>query len=112
MRVFGNLMNRIGENVTAPPVIEVGMGATIFMWSDRLPATVIAVSHKGKRVVLQEDAATRVDSNGMSEVQSYSFSPNPNGRTFNASLRKNGTWKSGTDGVRLGARAKYHDFSF
>lgn len=113
MRVYGNLMNRIGEHTTNPKP-EVGMGATIFHYSDRSAATVVKVSASGKTVWLTADTATRTDNNGMSESQSYTFTPNPDGVSFKASLRKNGTWKLANNGagVALGRRSAYHDYSF
>jgi hypothetical protein len=59
MRVFGNLMNRIAETAK-PPVPEVGMGATILMYSDRHAATVIEIldvrmiSKQPTKIVVQE----------------------------------------------------------
>lgn len=91
---------------------EVGMGATIYHWSDRTAATIIQVS--GKRIVLQEDSAIRTDKNGMSESQSYDYSPDPNGRLWFATLRKDGNWKvsKSTEIVGIGHRRQYHDYSF
>lgn len=90
----------------------VGMGATISHWSDRTACTVIEVS--GKRITLQEDLDTRTDNNGMSESQSYSYAPDPNGRIFHATLRKDGVYRisKSTEIVTLGVRRKYHDYSF
>lgn len=45
--------------------IFVGMGATIFMGTDRLPATIIKISASGKQITLQEDRAIRKDKNEM-----------------------------------------------
>lgn len=112
MRVYGNLINRLEEHVTSPTPV-VGMGATVMFYSDRTAATVTKVSTSGKTCWLTEDNAERVDTNGMSEAQSYRFTPNPDGRVWRASLRKNGTWKtSNNDGVALGRRDAYHDYSF
>ena len=115
MRVFGSLTNRIAECIP-PPNPQVGMGATILMYSDRHAATVVAV--KGKSVFVVEDIATRTDKNGMSETQEYSYAPNPNGPTEEFTLRKNGTYvkaggsmRTGTI-LRIGERDAYHDFSF
>jgi hypothetical protein len=117
MRVYGNLINRIQETA-APKKPEVGMGATILMWSDRHAATIVEVSKDGKRVVIQEDNAVRTDKNGMSECQDYTYSPNPNAAKQVFTLRKNGTYvqegssmRSGTI-IRIGERDSYHDFSF
>lgn len=108
MRVYGNLMNRISEHSLNPEPIK-GMGATIYMYSDRLPATVIDISASGKTVTLRED--------DVAEWKNYygvTFAPNRDGRTWTARKRANGTWrtlKSG-EGVTLGMRAAYRDPSF
>ena len=106
------MLNRILEHTTNPKP-EVGMGATIYFFSDRHAATVTRVSPSGKTIELQEDLATRTDSNGFSEMQSYTFERNPGGRRYVARLRKNGTFKTSTgEGVSLGKRSEYYDFSF
>lgn len=93
---------------------EIGMGATIIYYSDREPATVIQVTHNGKRIVLQEDFAKRTDNNGMSESQDYEYSTNPNGTIHIATKRKNGEYRLVGEKtlVHLGARRKYYDYSF
>lgn len=110
MRVYGNLMNRISEHVLSPTP-EVGMAATVYMWSDRLPATVTAVktSKSGKTITitLTEDAVTSwKDSYGVT------FAADPDGRTHTATKRANGAWRSAGNGVSLGSRAAYRDPSF
>lgn len=108
----GNLINRLMEQSTSPKP-AVGMGATICCWSDRLAGTVIAVSPSGKTVTVREDTATRLDGNGMSEAQAYSFAPCPNGRVFVFRLGKRGyRGPNKGNGLLLGTRQKYHDFSF
>lgn len=97
---------------------EVGMGATILMWTDRHAATVTEVSKSGKRIVVQEDTARRTDSNGMSDMQSYEFTPNPEGAKRAFTLRKNGAWvregepMKGGQRVAIGYRDHYYDYSF
>ena len=106
------MLNRILEH-TKNPKPEVGMGATIYFYTDRHAATVTKVSPSGKTIELQEDKAVRVDDHGMSESQSYTFERNPNGRVYTARLRQNGTFKTSTgQGVSLGSRSEYYDFSF
>lgn len=97
-----------------PPGLQLGMGATIYHWSDRTPTTVIQITHKGKRIVIQEDKATRTDNNGMSECQSYNYGPDPNGATYIATLRKDGKYRLVGERilVSIGERIKYHDYSF
>ena len=96
---------------------EVGDGATICYRSDTHAATIIAVSKSGKRVTVQRDVATRTDSNGMSESQSYEYTPNIDGEVETFSLRKNGRWvKKGEavngTGLMFGVRREYFDYSW
>lgn len=113
---YGSLNNLIaGSNPTITP--EVGMGATHIGWTDREPYTVVEVVN-ADTIVVQEDNAKRVDTNGMSESQSYEYTPNPDGRKVTVTRRKNGQWiakgepmKTGTKFV-VGSRSKYHDYSF
>lgn len=112
MRIFGSLTNRLMENA-APPTPTVGMGGTILSYTDRHAVTVVEVLTP-KKIVVQYDNATRTDKNGMSESQSYEFSPNPEGQKHTVTLRKDGRWKEqgGSTVVMLGRRDKYHDYSF
>ena len=113
----GSLINHIysGDRDSEPVV---GMGATILMWSDRHAATVVEVSADKKRVVIQRDNAKRTDKNGMSESQTYEFTPDPEARRETYTLRKNGAWVIKGGGlknggrIKLGARSEYRDFSF
>lgn len=92
----------------------IGLGATICYYTDRDPATVIEVSATGKRIVIQEDKATRIDNNGMSECQQYRYDPDPNGKIHTATLRKDGTYRLTGSKVliSLGKRNRYFDYSF
>lgn len=100
------------------PTPEVGMGATVCMYSDRHACTIVEVNGRGTRVVVQEDTATRTDRNGLSDAQSYEYTPNPDAARDVFTLRKNGRWvrqgESTTGGTALsiGHRSKFHDFSF
>jgi hypothetical protein len=109
---FGSLNNLMMSRQRTPPTPEVGMGATLLSWTDRYPATVVWVSPSGKTLHLQEDNAERVDDNGMSECQSYRFTPNPAAAVQVARLTAKG-WKV-VKGKRvlLGRREKYYDYSF
>jgi hypothetical protein len=93
---------------------EVGMGATICVGSDRYPATIIQVTQNGKRIVIQEDKATRIDNNGFSEQQEYIIQPDLNGTIHIASLRKDGRYHEvgGATPITVGVRSKYYDFSY
>ena len=95
---------------------EIGMGATIVMWSDRAPATVVEVN--GNKILVQHDNWERVDNNGMSDAQEYVYSPNPTAGKIEFSKRKNGKWvavgqpQKGGITLALGFRSRYYDFSF
>ena len=111
----GSLMNHIisGCRMSAP---ETGMGATILGWTDRRACTITEVSKSGKRVGIVEDIATRVDENGMSDSQEYSFERGTGSPTF-FTLRKNGAWVRQGESIRgqrlaIGKRDHYYDFSF
>jgi len=111
----GNLINRLMEGAKQPTP-EVGMGATYCGWSDRHPYTVVEVKSP-TTIVVQRDTATRVDSNGMSEVQTYEYSRNPDAERVTVTLRRNGRWvakgEPQTAGAfSLGRREKYYDYSF
>lgn len=112
----GSLINNIYANSIYPKP-EVGMGATKLMYTDRAAFTIIAVRND-KTIEVQQDIATRTDSNGMSESQSYDFTPDPNGAKYIVTLRKNGRWVVKGDGAKngtafaIGARNQYHDYSF
>lgn len=106
-------MNNIIKNNYASSKPEVGMGATELMYSDRHAYTIIEICTP-KKIRLQRDKATRADSNGMSDAQSYTYECDPNGEIITATLRKDGHWRiSGNNHVvMLGARREYYDYSF
>lgn len=112
----GSLVNHLISG-SAMPAPAVGMGATILSWSDRRAATVTQVSKFGKRIAVVDDIATRVDKNGMSEVQEYVYTPGNSGPSY-FTLRKNGAWvregesMKGGQRIALGYRNTFHDFSF
>lgn len=108
---FGSLNNMLMAN-SKPAAPKVGDGATILGWTDRHPATVVWVSPSGKTLHIQEDDAVRTDKNGMSECQSYLFTPNPKAPVQVVRLTPKG-WKIVKGNrVLVGQRGKYHDFSF
>lgn len=121
--VINHLMSRSTKGQPDPVV---GMGATILNWTDREAGTITKVFKIGDDVAIevQEDKATRTDSNGMSEMQTYAYEANPNGARSMWRFRK-GAWKPvrfneetkrwrqiDGSGLQIGVRRKYHDFSF
>lgn len=111
---FGSVTNRIAES-TLSPAPSVGMGCTIYAYTDRYAGTVAEVLSPC-RVLVREDHATRTDANGMTDSgQEYTFAPNPKGREYIVTKRRNGAWRvKGAHGnaVVFGRRDAYHDFSF
>lgn len=94
--------------------IEIGMGATRLMVTDRHPYTVVEIIND-RTIVVQEDNARRLDRNGQSESQQYEFTPNPNGERVILTKRKDGRWvqkgvplNAGSN-WRIGERMKYID---
>jgi len=102
---FANIVKAQADRKTDGPVKPaVGMGGTHQVGSDSYSYTIVEVSASGKTIKAQRDTATRTDSNGMSESQTYEFSPNPNGPIETFTLRNNGHFYA------KGQTAHYHPF--
>jgi hypothetical protein len=123
----GSGINHLYSRMTAgAPEPEVGMGATVMLWTDRHAATVVGTYNGGKIVQVQCDKATRIDKNGMSEMQEYVYEPDEDGPVYFFRKNKTGGWDQvlgntktgrwnkvhGGVGVIFGFRREYHDFSF
>lgn len=67
----GSFFNYLMGNNQSVPVV--GKGATVLHWTDRSAYEVMSVSEDGKRVVIQQYNAKRIDSLGMSECQDYEY---------------------------------------
>jgi hypothetical protein len=105
----GSLINHLMTRGTgiAP---EVGMGATVCWWTDRMAGTIIHVT--ATQVHVQLDRATRTDKNGASEHQEYSYEADPDGEVIVFRLRKKGWGTAKGMGIMIGGRHAYHDYSF
>ena len=109
----GSLVNHLLSR-TEDRQPQVGDGATELCWSDRHAYTVVEVK-SAKTIVVQRDTSTRVDTNGMSESQVYTFARNEFARKATLRQAKNGGWyEGGMKGRRflIGEREEYHDYSF
>lgn len=119
--MYGNVINRIQENVKGQPTPEVGMGATECCWSDRHAYTIIEVLTP-TRIVVQQDKAIRTDKNGMSDCQDYRYEPNPKAAKEELVFKKtkrvpHGRWVRKHEGIKgtpfvVGHRDEHHDYSF
>jgi hypothetical protein len=100
------------ENPSIEP--EIGMGATIMMWSDRHACTIVQITHNNKRIVIQRDTVVKVaDPNHPDQFQ-YEYQANPEGEILYASKRKDGRYRlmGSKTRVCLGVRDEYYDLSF
>jgi hypothetical protein len=100
----------------------VGMGATRLLYTDRQPATIVAV-HRNKAgavvaVSIQQDTATVVKGGEHNGSAEYVYTPNPEARVTRYSVRKNGAFvregdraKNG-ERIAIGRRERYYDPSF
>lgn len=115
----GSLVNHVStRGATGEERPEIGDGATRYLWTDRHAYTVIDVKVTPKRcvVTVQRDHAERVDANGMSEVQEYTYTPDPEGQIKRLTFRR-GAWRpigASDDGSSyvFGHREEYYDYSF
>jgi hypothetical protein len=127
----GSVMNHLAaRGVIGQPSPHIGMGATILHWTDRSPASIIAViKRKDDRIYLevQEDNYKFISGSAQSESQEYEYSPNPNGSIRTFRQEPNGMWQEvvagkrpgtfkkasgGGCGLRIGERERYYDPSF
>lgn len=121
----GSVMNHLYSRMTVgEPELVVGMGVTFLSWTDRSPGTIVEVNMKKRYIVATDDTYKRIDDNGMSECQEYEYTTNPDGYKRYFRKDKNNQWRamhhnengrlvySGGNGLRVGEREKYHDYSF
>lgn len=111
----------LAASVNGAPQPEVGMGATILMWSDRHAATIRLIDRfktgaragQVKAVWVTRDEAVRVDANGLSENQTWEFLPNPNAPYRKFTLRKSGRFEdAGGTTLAIGYRDEHMDPHF
>lgn len=121
----GSLVNHI-LSTSGGQKVENGMPATVTYWSDRDGATVTAINTSRKIVTVQIDKAIRVDDNGTSEMQTYRYERDPEGKEFFFKQDRKGVFRqvkrnvttnrwnfvTGGLGVFFGKRMAYYDYSF
>ena len=100
------------------------MGVTICMWTDRHAGTIIDIQN-GMLVVTKDDVK-RIDSNGISESQSYEYTTNYDGYQHFWKKDRKGKWceyyrnqetnrfnkRGSSSHLGIGYRDHYYDFSF
>lgn len=96
------------ETVLEP---QIGMGVTGYLWSDRIACTVIKITAKNRITVQRDDCTFEPFPSGYAIEGSYT--PNPNGQTYNLIRTKRGWKEIGTETrFNLGVRAEYRDPHF
>ena len=110
----GSLQNMMMANNVSNIEPYVGCPLTECHWTDRSAGTVVEVSKSGKTFWFTYDETKRIDNNGMSECQEYSYTPQPDGPRQKVTRRRDGRWKTSPGGsyVNLGYKRAYHDYSF
>jgi hypothetical protein len=106
----GSVVNYV-QSGSQQPIPVVGMAATMLGWTDRVAGTVVKVTKC--QVHVQRDKSVRMDNNGMSENQEYSYERDPDGDITVYRMTKRG-WKSNSSktGLLLGIRDEHYDYSF
>jgi hypothetical protein len=101
---------------------EVGMGATVLHWTDRSPATIVAV-HRNKSgavtgVSIQGDVATVIKGGEHNGSAEYTYAANPEAPITRYTVRQNGAFVREGSGAKngeriaIGRRERYYDPSF
>lgn len=121
-----NLISNVSIAGTVTKLIVIGDGATMCSYTDRHAGTIVSYDEKHKIVGVQEDIAKRTDNYGMSDMQDYTYTPNPTGRLeYFKFVSKRNRWvevirneMTGRynlcpgHGLIIGVRDSYHDYSF
>ena len=103
--LINHLMSRSG--IKAEP----GMGATILMWTDREPATIVKVTPT--QVHVRCDSYKRTDNRGyFTEDQDYEYEEVPANPVVIFRLTKRGLRCKSGNYLRVGQREAYRDPSF
>jgi hypothetical protein len=104
----GSLMNHLMSG--SGPAPEVGMGCTVLHWTDRSPGTIVKVTKT--QVHVRGCHAKRLDKNFQSETQVYEITENPDARVEVFRLTKRGWRNKAGNGLLIGHRENYYDYSF
>lgn len=122
----GSLINHLySRGIGSEP--EIGMGATLLLWTDRHGATITDIFQVGQTTYIEvrEDRAKIVGGNMLSEHQEYEYTPDPDAQPLYFRRHRNGGWQQtrrnpGTGrwikvngyGLIVGRREEYRDPSF
>jgi len=109
----GSFINHLKSEGDNKP--EVGKGATELLWSDRRAYFVDWVSEDKKECIIEGTKAVRIDNQGMSDSQDYSYDREEN--PYKITLRfTHGKWRNKKTrqpmNIQFGYMREYYDFSF
>lgn len=120
---YSGMASQSATMTSTAPEPEVGMGATIFRHSSLIPATIIEMSPSGHKIKVRTDKVTLLGGSnsegldaskafaGESVVQRYKITWDLNGRIYEATRRKDGSYrlKGRKDLVQIGERRSHND---
>lgn len=83
---------------------EVGMGATVSLWGDKLPCTITSVSRNKFRIILKKNKVVRYQGGCF-------FEEDPDGKEFVVTRRQDGTYRvaNTNDMVEIGVRKEHKE---
>jgi hypothetical protein len=96
-------------NFGKPPLVDLDSGATIYIGSDRYPATVIRKT--ARMIETRRDKATPTDKHDYYGDQDYTYERDPSGEVERWYWSSRG-WKKPGATCRIGERSRYSDPSF
>jgi len=96
------ILQATNAGVTGQPEPVVGMGATLYVGSDRYPYFISKVISP-KEIEVKRANFRRTDKNGFSESQTYEITPNEAASPETFTQRKNGRWIAKGTGLRSGS---------
>jgi hypothetical protein len=125
----GSYINHLASReIIGQPTPEVGMGATLLLWTDRHAATIVAIhdARPGRWIIeVQTDYAKVVEGSTFDGSARYEYFRDPEGTTkcFRFDSRRGWrrvVWNAGTgrwnfrggDGLKIGVRDEHRDPHF
>ncbi len=121
--VAAGKVERTAEGLRLVP--QIGMGATVYGYSDTYAYEIVEISESGKTITLREMRAERdptwtpnVIPGGFAghcvnnREQRWTLTPNPEGRTTKARLTKGGRYTIGGRAIGVGQASMFYDYNF
>lgn len=117
MEMYGSLVNRVMEN-TKTPKLEIGMGVTECLWSDRHAWEIVAIKDD-RHITIRKMDAKLPDGDSVFGEQNYILTSNENNRVINLFKTQTKGWREriGRNGLghtrfSVGHAEEYYDPTF